>query len=79
MPQMILTAAAGLLVALSACAPRQVESTPPTVTYAFESRSDYDQVAEQAARYCAERYDRQAFLVDRHRVSRGYEAVFACE
>lgn len=72
-------AATGALAALAACAPRQVESTPPTVTYSFGSRSDYDEVEQRAARHCAERYGLDAFLVDRRSASRGYEAVFACE
>lgn len=73
-------AATGALAALAACtAPRQVESTPPTVTYSFESRADYDEVAQRADRYCVERYGAGAYLVDRRRVSDGYEAVFACE
>ena len=71
--------AAGVLAVLAACAPRQVDETPPTVTYAFESRRDYESVAEQADRYCDERYDLDAELVDRRRVSGGYEAIFACD
>ena len=69
-----------VLAALAACtAPRQVESSPPTVTHAFETRSDYDEVEQRADRYCVERYGAGAYLVDRRRVSGGYEAVFACE
>lgn len=72
-------AATAVLAALAACTPRQVDSTPPTVTYSFESRSDYDDVARQAERYCGERYGLRAFRVERQQVSGGYEAVFACE
>ncbi len=72
-------AALAALAALAGCAARQVEATPPTVTYAFDSRSGYEEVARRADRYCDERYDLDAYLVDRGRVSGGYEATFACE
>lgn len=79
MPRTMLIAATGVLAALAACAPRQVDSTPPTVTYSFETRSDYDEVARQADRYCGERYGLRAFAVERRQVSGGYEVIFACE
>lgn len=72
----ILAAAA----ALAACnAPRQVDETPPTVTFSFDSRRDYDEIVRRADRHCRERYGLRAYEIDNTRVGRGYEATFACE
>lgn len=63
---------------MPACAVRQVESTPPTVTYAYSAEADYDDIEARADLYCEERYDADAVLVDRDAEDDGYKAVFAC-
>ena len=67
------------LAALSACTPYQVEATPPTVTYNYSDRDEYDRVAENADEYCNRNYDRSARLIDQDRYSGGYQATFSCE
>jgi hypothetical protein len=47
------------LAPLPACAVRQVEETPPTVTYAYSDEADYDDIEARADLYCEERYDDQ--------------------
>ncbi len=72
----ILAAAA----ALAACdAPRQVDESPPTVTYSFDSRRDYDEIVRRADEHCRDRYGLRAYEVDSIRVGDGYEATFACD
>jgi hypothetical protein len=78
MRQLLIVALAASLVSLSACAVRQVESTPPTVTYAYSAEADYDDIEARADLYCEERYDADAVLVDRDAEDDGYKAVFAC-
>src|ERR671918_13899 len=48
MRQLLIVALAASLASLSACAVRQVESTPPTVTYAYSAEADYDDIEERA-------------------------------
>ncbi|HUF86981.1 MAG TPA: hypothetical protein VMM59_06335 [Thermohalobaculum sp.] len=65
---------------LAACAgPRQVDATPPSVTYAFESRRDYDDIVQRADRHCYDNYRLRAYEIDRRDAGRGYEATFVCE
>jgi hypothetical protein len=78
MRQLLIMALAASLVSLSACAVRQVESTPPTVTYAYSAEEDYDDIEARADLYCEERYDADAVLVDQDAEDGGYQAVFAC-
>ncbi len=78
MRQLLIMPLAASLVSLSACAVRQVESTPPTVTYAYSAEEDYDDIEARADLYCEERYDADAVLVDQDAEDGGYQAVFAC-
>jgi len=78
MRQLLIVALAASLASLPACAVRQVESTPPTVTYAYGDEEDYDDIEARAALYCEERYDADAVLVDQDAEDDGYKAVFAC-
>jgi hypothetical protein len=66
------------LASLPACAVRQVETTPPTVTYAYGDEADYADIEARADLYCEERYDADAVLVDQDAEDAGYKAVFAC-
>ena len=76
--QLLMVALAASLASLPACAVRQVESTPPTVTYAYSAEADYDDIEARADLYCEEQYDADAVLVDRDAEDDGYKAVFAC-
>jgi hypothetical protein len=76
--QLLMVALAASLASLPACAVRQVESTPPTVTYAYSAEEDYDDIEARADLYCEEQYDADAVLVDRDAEDDGYKAVFAC-
>ena len=78
MRQLLIVALAASLASLSACAVRQVESTPPTVTYAYSAEEDYEDIEARADLYCEERYDADAVLVDQDAEDGGYQAVFAC-
>jgi hypothetical protein len=78
MRQLLMVAFAASLASLPACAVRQVEETPPTVTYAFNDEAEYDDIEARADLYCAERYDADAVLVDQDADDTGYRAVFAC-
>jgi hypothetical protein len=78
MRQLLMVALAASLASLSACAVRQVESTPPTVTYSYSAEADYDDIEARADLYCEEQYDADAVLVDRDTEDDGYKAVFAC-
>jgi hypothetical protein len=66
------------LAALSACAGYQMETTEPTVSYAYSDSDDYEIIEEKADLYCAEEYRKDAVLVDRDIEDEGYEATFAC-
>jgi hypothetical protein len=76
--QLLMVALAASLASLPACAVRQVESTPPTVTYAYSAEEDYDDIEARADLYCEEEYDADAVLVDRDAEDDGYKVVFAC-
>jgi hypothetical protein len=68
-----------LAALLAACeGTRQVDSSPPTVTYVYYDDRELDLVQNRADSYCAERYGRPAILAERRATSGGYEAVFAC-
>ena len=51
MRQLLIAALAASLTSLSACAVRQVDSTPPTVTYAYSAEADYDDIEARADLY----------------------------
>ena len=68
-----------LLVAGCDTGPRQVESSPPTVTYAYTTDDDFDNIEDRANDYCDDNFDDEASLVDRRVTSTGYEAVFVCD
>ena len=78
MRQLLIVALAAWVASLSACAVRQVESTPPTVTYAYSAEEDYGDIEARADLYCEERYDADAVLVDQDAEDGDYQAVFAC-
>jgi hypothetical protein len=76
----------GALMALPACAARQsqVDAAPPTVSYEFDDRDDYDEIEQKAEAYCDEHYDREAVLLDEDEEDNAYgddeyEATFACQ
>ena len=48
MRQLLMVALAASLASLSASAVRQVESTPPTVTYSYSAEADYDDIEARA-------------------------------
>jgi hypothetical protein len=60
MRQLLIVEWAASLASLPACVVRQVESTPPTVTYAYSAEADYDDIEARADLYCEERYDADA-------------------
>ena len=65
---------------LAACAgPRQVEQTPPTVTYSYQDADDLDEIQRRAELYCEENYGRNAVLIEQDFEGREYKATFACE
>jgi hypothetical protein len=78
MHQLLMVALAVSLASLLACAVRQVESSPPTVTYAYSDDEEYDDVEARADLYCAQQYDADAVLMDQAAEDDGYKAVFAC-
>ena len=51
MRQLLIVALAASLTFLSACPVRQVESTPPSVTYAYSAEADYDDIEARADLY----------------------------
>jgi hypothetical protein len=78
MRQLLIVALAASLASLAACVTRQVESSPPTVTYAYNDDEDYNDVEARADLYCEEQYDADAVLVDQEADDGGYKALFAC-
>ena len=78
MRQLLMVVFAASLASLPACAVRQVEATPPTVTYAYSDEADYDDIEARADLYCEERYDADAVLVDQDAEDASYKALFAC-
>lgn len=63
---------------LAACASYTTNVEEPTVSYRYDDRDDYDEVAERADDYCEDSYDRDAYLVDEDVEGGDYEATFAC-
>jgi hypothetical protein len=75
-----LITAVAAAAAVAACAgPRQVEQSPPTVTYSYQDQDDFDEIERRADLHCEENYNRGAVLIDRDLDGDGYEATFACE
>ena len=62
---------------LAACGPRQVTSTPPTVSYQVTG-NDVSQTNAQAQNYCA-RYNRAALFQGVRASSSGNVALYSCE
>ena len=79
MRPLLIGALAMSVLSLAACATRQVASTPPTVSYAYNGESDYDGIASRADKYCDDKYNANAVLVDRVATDTGYKATFACK
>jgi hypothetical protein len=79
MRPLLIGALAVSVLALPACATRQVDATPPTVTYAYNGQSDYHDIEDRADQYCDQKYNANAVLVDRARDGGGYKARFACK
>ena len=79
MRKLLTGALAAAVLALPACATRQVEATPPTVTYAYNGNSDYDETLNRADQYCHDHYHADAVLVDHAHDNGGYKAQFACK
>ncbi len=80
MPRLSIAAVLALPGLLAACdGPRQVDAAPPTVTYAYDGRRDFDEIERRADRHCYENYGLRAYLVDDRPAGHGHEATFACE
>ena len=79
MRKLLIGTLAVFLLSLPACATRQVETTPPTVTYAYNSQSDYPDIEGRASKYCADNYNARAVVLDRVPTDSGYKATFACK
>ena len=79
MRKLLMGMLAASVLALPACATRQVDASPPTVTYAYNSDSDYDNIVDRADQYCEQKYKADAVLVDRAADGAGYKAMFACK
>jgi hypothetical protein len=79
MRPLLIGALAASVLSLLACATRQVETTPPTVTYAYNSQSDYRDIEGRASQYCADNYHANAVVLDRVSTDSGYKATFACK
>lgn len=63
---------------LAACTGYTTNVEEPTISYRYDDRDDYDEVAERADDYCEDSYDRDAYLVDEDSEGGDYEATFAC-
>jgi hypothetical protein len=79
MRKLLIAVLGASMAALPACATRQVAATPPTVTYSYNSDSDYDEIVNRAAQYCRDKYGQNAVLVDRAADNGGHKARFACK
>ena len=66
------------VVILAGCAgrPNRTDATPPTVSYSFDSESEFRQAAMRADEYCGENYGRAARLAQP--VDGPGEATFVC-
>ena len=80
MPKVTLFAAVAALGLLTACANNgyRSDADEPTVSYKYDDRDDYNEVAERADDYCDDTYDLDAYLVDEDDEGSDYEATFAC-
>ena len=78
-PILIALSTGALLLAGCDTGPRQVQSSPPTVTYAYNTNDNFDDIQDRADEYCDDNFDNDAILVDRRVTNTGYEAVFVCE
>lgn len=78
MRRLLMVALAASLPFLPACATRQVETSPPTVSYAYGEEDDFDDIEARADLYCEEQYDADAVLVEQDTEDDGFKAVFAC-
>lgn len=80
MKRLLMIPAAGSLVLLAGCeTARQVNASPPTVTYAYQAEGEYAEVEDRADKYCADRYGSVGVLIERRLTDSGYEATFACD
>jgi hypothetical protein len=79
MRPLLIAALAASVLALPACATRQVDTTPPTVTYAYNNESDYRDIEGRADQYCADKYNANAVVVGQVATDGGYKATFACK
>lgn len=78
MPKLNLVLPVAMLGLLTACAGQPTEVEEPSISYSYDDRDEYDEVAERADDYCEENYDRDAYLIDEDTEGGGYEATFAC-
>lgn len=80
MPKVTLFAAAAAVLLLTACAADgyRSDADEPTVSYRYDDRDEYNEVAERADDYCDDAYDRDAYLIDEDTEGGDYEATFAC-
>lgn len=76
-PLFCAVAGLGLLTACAADGYR-TDADSPTVSYEYNDRDDFEEVAERADDYCDDTYDRDAYLIDEDAEGSGYEATFAC-
>ncbi len=79
MRPLLIGALAVAVLFLPACATRQVQTTPPTVSYAYNGESDYRDIENRADQYCGDKYNANAVVVDRVPTGSGYKATFACK
>lgn len=78
MPKLSIVSAVAALGLLAGCTGYATDVEEPTISYNYDDRDDYDEVAEKADDYCEESYDRDAYLVDEDVEGGDYEATFAC-
>lgn len=79
MPKTTLFSAVAVLGLLTACANGyRSDADEPTISYKYDDRDDYNEVAERADDYCDDSYDRDAYLIDEDAEDGDYEATFAC-
>lgn len=78
MPKLSLVLPVAMLGLLAACAGQPTEVEEPSISYSYDDRDEYDEVAERADDYCEDNYDRDAYLIDEDTEGGDYEATFAC-
>lgn len=80
MRRIVMAGAVAVAALAAACAPRTMETTPPSVSLAYDDPEEYDEAAGEAAEYCAETYGSEAMLLEREPTGDGgYRATFTCE